>query len=355
MKNIFAASLKTRLTVFFLTIALIPVFILGTVAYISSKVALTKQIEQDFDAISAGKEQAVVQYLLGAKRALAVYGHATTMINALIKIDNKAADMPQAIKDIGDYIEERIKFNPFVQEFIVMDKQGKVVACTEEKEMGIDKSQDPYFIGAKEKDFFIKDVYQSKVSGKIGYVSSSAIRDIKTGEFLGVFGERINLHNLNEILSNKMGLGETGENYLVNKDGLMLTESRLQKDTSFNQKVDTEPVRYFHANGKDMVGIYRDYRNNLVLGSVSGEQLKKEFDYLGWTVVSEIDAGEAFSPVSRLGGLILIIIVITTAAVIVFALAVSNNISEPIKTLANAASNVANGDLGGLHNFKEPG
>ena len=347
MKNIFFGSMKTKLTALFLMVALIPIAILGTVAYMSSKAALTKQIEQDFDAISAGKEQAVVQYLMGAKRALSVYGHARTIMDALTKINNKAADAPQAIREISDYIEERLKFNPLVQEFIVMDKQGRVVACTEEKEVGIDKSQDPYFVGAREKDFFIKDVYQSKVSGKIGYVSSIVVKDLKTGEFLGVFGERINLRTLDEILGNRMGLGESGENYIVSKDGLMLTESRFQKDASLNQKVDTEPIRFFHANGKDMVGVYRDYRNNLVLGSVSGEQIKKDFDYLGWAIMSEIDSREAFSPVSKLGGIILFIILITGAAVIVVALAISNNISDPIKKLANAAGKVAEGDLTG--------
>ena len=347
MKNVFSGSIRTKLTILFLIVALVPVVVLGATAYISSKAALARQIQQDFDAISAGKEQAVVQYLLGAKRALAVYGRAQAVISALEKIDNKSADAPQAIKDVSDYIEARIKLNPFVLEFIVMDKQGRVVACTEEKEIGMDKSQDAYFTGAREKEFFIKDAYQSKVTGKVGYVSSFAVKDFKTGEFLGVFAERINLHTINEIMSDRMGMGESGETYIISKDSLMLNESRFQKDSSLNLKVDTEPIRYFHANGKDMVGVYRDYRNTLVLGSASGEQLKKEFDYLGWVVMCEIDAKEAFSPVTRLGDLMLIIILITAAAVTVFSIVISNNIAEPIRKLAYAAGRVSEGDLTG--------
>jgi len=352
MKNIFAKSVKTKLTVLFLMIALIPLAILGTVAYMSSKTALDRQIEQDFDAISAGKEQAVVQYLLGAKRALSVYSRAQTIIDALTKINNKTADASQAIRDVSDYIEERLKLNQFVQEFIVMDKHGRVVACTEEKEVGIDKSQDPYFAGAKENNFFIKDVYQSKISEKIGYVSSLAIKDLKTGEFLGVFAEHINLHDINEILSNRMGLGESGESYVVSKDSLMLTESRFQKDTSLNLKVNTEPIRSFHANGKDATGTYLDYRNNLVLGSVSGEQLKKEFEYLGWAVVAEIDAGEAFLAAHKLRNVMVLFIIIVGIIVSALAIGIARALTRPIVELSDAAAKVADGDLAGSISVK---
>lgn len=345
MKNIFGSSIKTKLTVVFLAIALIPLIVLGVMIYASSKGALTHQITQDFDAISQGKEQAVVEYLLGAKRALAVYGHAQTMIDNLAKINSNAVDAPQAVKNLSDYIEERIKINPFVQEFIIMDKQGKVVAATEEKEMGIDKSQDPYFIGAREKDFFLKDVYQSKVTGKIGFVASQAVKDLKTDEFLGVFAERISLQLLNEILADRAGMGETGENYIVNKDGFMITESRFEKDAILNRKIDTEPIRYFRTSGKNWAGIYHDYRGVHTLGASSGEILKKHFDYLGWIVLSEMDESEAFTPVKQQGILIMAIVLITIVVVIILALVLAQNISNPIKTLAAVAGKVSTGDL----------
>jgi len=255
MKNMMRSSIKIKLVILFLVIALVPLLVLGAATYMASKAALTNQIKSDFEAISEGKEQAVAQYLLGAKRALSVYGQSRIIIENLAKINNKSPDSPLAVKDLQTYIDERLKLNPLVLEFIIMDKQGKVVACTEPREMGIDKSQDPYFAGAREKDFFIKDVYQSKVTGKIGFVSSVAVKDLETGEFAGVFAERINLQLLNEIMADRAGEGETGENYIINKDGLMITESRFEKDSALRQKVENEPVRFFRANGKSFTVI----------------------------------------------------------------------------------------------------
>ena len=62
------------------------------------------------------------------------------------------------------------------------------------------------------------------------------------------------------------GLGETGEVYIVNKDKLMITESRFIKDAVFKQVVDTEGVRAAFENGEGMTGIYPNYIGIPILG-----------------------------------------------------------------------------------------
>ena len=44
---------------------------------------------------------------------------------------------------------------------------------------------------------------------------------------------------------NRKGMGQTGEVYVVDKDGYMITESRFIDDAILKQKVDTEPIRLF--------------------------------------------------------------------------------------------------------------
>jgi methyl-accepting chemotaxis protein len=346
------SSIKVRMIALFLAVAMIPLVVLGVMSYVSTSSALTRQITTDFDAISQGKEAAVAQYLKGANRATVVYAHARTIINALKEINEKSPGAPQAEKEISSYIEERLKVSPLVQEFMIMDKRGRVVAATNEKEIGLDKSQDPYFTGAVERDFFIKDVYSSKTSGLVGFVCSEKIVDLKTNEFLGVFAERLNLTILNEILGDRAGLGSSGESYLVNKDGYMITESRFVKDVVLNQKVNTEPIKAFNATGKNMAGAYRDYRDNPVLGASSGEILKKEYPYLGWVVMSEIDANEVFNPVTKFRNALILMIIIMAATVALIAAGVSEAIARPIIQLADTAKKIAEGDLTGSISIK---
>ncbi len=58
-----------------------------------------------------------------------------------------------------------------------------------------------------------------------------------------------------------VGFGETGESYIVNRNKVMITESRFIEDAVYNQVVDTEGVRVAFDNGIGMTGIYRDYKD----------------------------------------------------------------------------------------------
>lgn len=345
MKHIYGSSLKVKMVIAVLCVSLVPLVVLGVTTYLASKSALTKQITQDFNAISEGKEQAVLHYILGAKRALGVYSHAQTIIDNLKEINRNEAGASQAIQALNDYLAVRIKLSSFAKDFLILDKNGKVAACINEKDRNADKSKDVYFSGALENDFFIKSVYRHPSDDSIGFSCSEKVTDLKTGEFLGVFVQRLNIDGLDEILADSAGMGATGENYIVDRNSYMITESRFEKDVILKKKVDTQPVRLFSSTGKNMTGVYRDYRNVLTLGAVSGEILKKHFPYLGWVVVSEIDTREAFAPIVKLELLTLFIVLITIIIVVIAALAISGNIVNPIKALSEVATKIAAGDL----------
>ena len=63
---------------------------------------------------------------------------------------------------------------------------------------------------------------------------------------------------LNEITIEREGLGETGEVYLVDKDGLMLTDSRFADGLALQQSVDSFGVREALA-GRDGVSACREF------------------------------------------------------------------------------------------------
>ncbi|MCX5681284.1 MAG: methyl-accepting chemotaxis protein, partial [Candidatus Omnitrophica bacterium] len=204
-----------------------------------------------------------------------------------------------------------------------------------------DKSQDEYFIEGKNKTH-LKDAYMSS-KGFPAIAISLPIKN-RSGEIIGVIMNRYKLDELNKILADRVGMGETGESYLVNANSYMITESRLANKGFLTQKVDTDPVRLFHDKKKIMSGVYRDYRNQLVLGASNGDNLDNEFNK-SWIILSEIDSAEAFSPAAKLFNIMILSILIVGALVIIIALIVSQNMTKPIINLANVTSKVAGGDL----------
>jgi methyl-accepting chemotaxis protein len=161
---------------------------------------------------------------------------------------------------------------------------------------------------------------------------------------LGVLVNRYDLTELNEITGNREGMGESGEVYIVGKEGYMITKSRFIEGAVFSQKVDTEPVRLFQRHRKVMTGIYPDYRGILVVGASMGDEIFREFGF-DWTVLAEIDVSEAFAPVKALAWRIVWVGLSAGFLVTIVAVFFSQVIVKPVRELILVSQEVAGGNL----------
>ncbi len=87
---------------------------------------------------------------------------------------------------------------------------------------------------------------------------------------------------LEDILTERTGMGTTGESYLVDKRGSMITASRFFPDTLPGSiRVDTEGFREARA-GQVGVGVYADYRGVPIVGAyrtVSATPANRSYPY----------------------------------------------------------------------------
>lgn len=164
-----------------------------------------------------------------------------------------------------------------------------------------------------------------------------------------------------------LGLGDTGESYIVGQDGLMRSDSRLLLEdpdeylerfraagypeesaelietfgtTAFLQPVDNEAIDDALA-GSDYLGRVESYLGDETLAAASPVNL----DGVEWVVVAEISRDEAREPLldylRRVGlvALVLLPVVAVVAAVL------AGTLTRPIAPLVAAADEVAAGDL----------
>jgi len=111
------------------------------------------------------------------------------------------------------------------------------------------------------------------------------------GRHQGWFILQLASNSINAILSDHNTLGRTGEVYLVNRQRLMLSDSRFLEDsTILRQKVDTKAVKEAlqKKSGEDII---RDYRGVRVFSSY------EKFATLGvtWVIIAEIDEDEVIT------------------------------------------------------------
>ena len=146
--------------------------------------------------------------------------------------------------------------------------------------------------------------------------------------------------DINDILLNRSGLGETGEVYLVNRDRILVSESRFLQDAAFSQTVDTLPVIRCFEDGQNISGeTYEDYRGISILGA---SYCAKDFEFV---LVAEMDTAETFGPINILQQEILVVGILVTIAIGIVAFVLANLISRPLAKLTNAVNEVADGNF----------
>ena len=197
---------------------------------------------------------------------------------------------------------------------------------------------DPLFQKGIQSSFVDFEPFQN--SKKMIVVSPIYAQDSKIGdEAIGVVISRMRTAAIDDILLNRSGLGESGEIYIVNKDFLMLSESRFIENTIFNQQVDTVGVQKCFNEGINHEGLYLDYRGVPIYGSTYCAE------DLGFVLLAEIDEAETIQPILTLQERIFETGILITTGMAIIAFIVSRTLSKPLIKLKNAANTIADGNF----------
>lgn len=343
MASILRRSLKIRVFVVFFLMAAAAVGLLGVITFFAGRSIIQKQVENALLSTAQNKEMNLVSLMVRDRIVYQLTDADKWLTEAVEKILNNDSNSSQSVSEACAYLEAFVKGVPNLDEVFVMDLTGKIIVSSIAERVGENKANDEYFT-AGIKGFHFKSVYMSKTVAKPSWAVSGPFLGLDRKKQIGVLTLRYSIAGLNAVLTERAGLGETGESYLVDKSGIMISESRFNKDVILKQKVDTEPVRLFQQSGKQMEGIYKDYRNQPVLGVSMGDDIAKEAD-LGWVLLSEIDAVEAFAPVNRLGMTIFILGLIISVLIGLAAFLIAQGIANPIALIAQVAQKIGEGDL----------
>ncbi|TFH03092.1 MAG: adenylate/guanylate cyclase domain-containing protein [Nitrosopumilus sp.] len=203
-----------------------------------------------------------------------------------------------------------------------------------------DFSQDPRFLKGLQEPFVgfePVDNFGKKMVVAIPIFPSSGQ---KSSEPIGVIISTMRSAEIDKILLNRSGLGETGEIYLVNEDFLMISESRFMENVVFNQKVETLGTIQCFENGEEIQGLYQDYRGIWTFGST---YCLKDARLV---LLAEIDERETMEPVLILQDEIIQTGIVITLAMGVIAFFLAKSISRPLIKLKNAANEISHGNFG---------
>lgn len=177
------------------------------------------------------------------------------------------------------------------------------------------------------------------------FIAQPVVHD---GKIEMVVAMQLSLDSINAVMQQRVGMGKTGETYLVGSDHLMRSDSFLDPQNhtvkaSFANpaqgKVETEGSAAA-LGGEENTKIIIDYNGNPVLSAYTPVKVGP----LNWALLAEKDEAEAMAPVKAIQWQMGILALIVIVVVVVIALLVTRSITNPLKKVFAVVAQYGKGD-----------
>ncbi len=327
----FIQSQRFAFLVLFLALALIPLAVIGVLTDVLATQALTDTVENDLQSSTAAQRDRISAWLQKVEGDVRLLSRT----DSILSMDPQAAT--QTLVTFADVF-------PLLESTFLADLSGQVIASDVEGALGIDVSDRQYYLTALQGQGNFSDALVSRQSGNIVVFRAEPVYQGDT--VVGVVAVAIPTTELATMLQDSWA-GETGDAYLVNPEGLLLTAPRfpdtLKELGLFEQrpelevKLETEGVQRV-LTGEEGVSQYADYRGRTVTGAyfvVNETQ---------WGLIREEDTSEILASVTQLRNMTLALAGGIAVLVTVLALWFSSSLSRPVLWIAEDAERLAAGE-----------
>lgn len=265
----------------------------------------------------------------------------------------------QIIEDYGEALDRYLQLHGYRDIYLLCSAHGHVMySFAKKRDMGTNLSADPYKESplaqiwqtiVKTKQLALQDFAPYSINNGEPTAFLGGPLQTRTGDMLGVLVVQISVKEINTIVQQRDGLGQSGELYLVGSDFLMRSDSFLDPvnrtvSASFQHpdagKVDTESVRDALAGGTGLA-IIEDYRGIRVLSAYTPVEI------LGnrWALVADLNRSEAFQDVYQLRRTFVWWGLLVFGVVAMSAVMFARSLTRPLLDAVQIANQVAQGDL----------
>ncbi|MHC4182005.1 MAG: sensor histidine kinase [Planctomycetota bacterium] len=351
-------SIKKKTILLFLILALIPLAVMRLVVYPKAQKALQESLIQNLQSVGHKQAELIKGWTEERKGDVRVFAeNPFTLLATRISMEDKR------FWRISRYTHY-IRYEYGYKDILISDAEGIVHVSTTKGKEGTNISEYEYFKKARSGETFISQIMPSNIPienefGKLEtgiptMVVSAPITD--QNRIMGVACFRVDVSQISEFLRS-IKLGASGETYLIDKQGYMLTESRfvpylkkaglVKRGTTLELKlINPETGKLTKSVSECLKGYegydgdgYLDYRGIKVIGFW---QWIAELD---WGIIAEIDYEEGYQEVIKLHRNVTTIMIIVTIGIIVFAFIMGQRMTAPILYLTDATRKMSSGDL----------
>ncbi len=339
--------MKIQIKIFLVIFLLI--LITGTINIVISRIIAMNIIKEgicnSLETIAESRANHIKTIINEYKQTVEMLAIGIPFTNAL----DLSKDYTKRIEEANIRINRTIDNQNKISRIRILDKNG-IVIVSSDNDIGLDMSTNETFLRGKE-NTYIGDVHFSKFTDNLvmniasPIVSSIASPLLVNGELLGVLIINFNVEKeLFEIITDETGLQKTGEIYLVNKDGYMITPSRFIDNVPLKQHIYTghnfEIDKDFYTDEhKAEILLCKNYLGVEVI------RVHTHILEMQWCLISEISTKEAFAPINKLTNIMFSISIMLLIVGTILSIFLSKTITKPLLKLYQGTEEIMKGNL----------
>ena len=342
-------SIKRKLLIFALCISLIPILVITILFYLSARGSVEKQINQKMIAVAESKALHIEAFLKTIRGRTIDFCSDGYIRDKLDIINQKVLLEQDAVVDLSSHLKNnKMPLDPDIASITVLNTTGTVVASTIKSIIGNDFSNHEEFVhivSKNKKEVFTHRPHFQQYLNHSTMEVAAPVTSMESGQTIGIIINAYNQEIINDITSNREGMGNSGEIVIgLKEDGTIqfINTLKYTPGATTTLKIPlndeaAEPMR-LALEGKYGTIIGHDYRDVNVIAAY------RYIPSIGWGLVAKMDKAEAFAPLTVLRNIAIILGGVSSIAVILVGISFSISTSRPINRLTAAAKKISNGN-----------
>ena len=356
-------SLTQRFAVWFTLVSLLPILVIGNSLLHTFEKEIKKSVIRNVSAIADKKFEQIDSYLQERLLDASLIRDASTTHSAIIGFsrifEENGVDSDEYRSLDASYREN---FKRFVEDakyydlFLISTQGAIIYSQTHESDFATNLFTGPYRdTGLGKVTRYALDNRISSISDFERYAPSRgaiaafvATPIILEGEIKGVLALQIYSQRVFTVLSNNVGLGDSGETVVArledDRTALVMAPLKYDPDAALKRRIplNTPP------SSEAMQNALKGQSGGALTVDYLGKEVIAAWRYLPrmkWGIVVQIDAEEAFASVNKVHFIGLVILVLILFAALLGAVLFHRRVVNPLKHLNQSAMEISSGNL----------
>lgn len=347
-------QLRWHLILSFVALAVLPLTLVVTVTLSQTRAQAREQVVNQLESIAVLKGDQIMRWLQDSKSVLDLplsnplqNARITSFVETTTQqiVDSWLSDLETPVDFERDSLNNLLggatTAQPFFKELFLYNADGHIVAASDVVEIVKTVASQPYFSHSLAAEY-VQPPYYLVGSNELAMFVTHPLIDQQSGQTVGVLAGRLDMTVLGQIMTERTGLDESGETYLVSQESnFLVTPSRFEDEGYI-------PTRAYHSEGIDRAllgedgsGTYASYQDPPV--AVIG--VYRWIPELEVGMLAEVNEAQALAPFVQVYNFSIGLAALAALLAVAVGLVTATRIARPITALTRVATRISEGDL----------